>query len=208
MHRKATPTRKNRALMIRTQSSKQLTLAAFDWPFQTDLDDTNRWVQLSACIPWDDLAERYYQELSSTQGRPAKDARLVIGAMIIKHKLNLSDRETVAQIQENPYLQYFVGLPGYQMEAPFAAPLFVEIRRRMGPAVFEGFHESIIDALEQDQVESARQTPSTVREKRREVERRQSAVSSGLRFRARTHRTPGQVDIGCNGCATSDPLSN
>ncbi len=30
------------------------------------------------------------------QGRPTKDARLVIGAVIIKHKLNLSDRETVA----------------------------------------------------------------------------------------------------------------
>ena len=41
-------------------------------------------------------------------GRPSKDARLVIGAVIIKHKLNLSDRETVAQIQENPYLQHFV----------------------------------------------------------------------------------------------------
>ncbi len=38
----------------------------------------------------------------------------MIGAVIIKHKLCLSDRETVAQIQENPYLQYFVGLPGYQ----------------------------------------------------------------------------------------------
>jgi len=45
-----------------------------------------------------------------------KDARLVIGAVIIKHKLNLSDVETVQQIQENPYLQYFVGLPGYQQE--------------------------------------------------------------------------------------------
>jgi len=135
--------------MIRTRSSKQLTLAEFDWPFQTDLDNNNRWVKLSACIPWDELAERYYQELSCRHGRPAKDARLVIGAVIVKHKLNLSDRETVAQIQENPYLQYFVGLSGYQMDAPFAASLFVEIRRRMGPAVFEAFHESIIDALEQ-----------------------------------------------------------
>ena len=37
----------------------------------------------------------------------------MIGAVIIKHKLCLSDRETVTQIQESPYLQYFVGLPGY-----------------------------------------------------------------------------------------------
>jgi len=94
--------------MIRYHSHKQLSLAEFDWPFQTDLDENNRWVKMSLCIPWDALAEGYYQGLSLKQGRPTKDARLVIGAVIIKHKLCLSDEETVAQIQENPYLQYFV----------------------------------------------------------------------------------------------------
>jgi len=109
------------------------------------------------CIPWDELAEGYYQGLSNKQGRPTKDARLVIGAVIIKHKLCLSDRETVCQIQENPYLQYFVGLPGYQMEAPFAPSLFVEIRKRMGQAVFEVFHGAIISALDS---EKAKRTTS------------------------------------------------
>ena len=118
--------------MIRYHSQKQLPLAEFDWPFQTALDENNRWVKLSECIPWDELAQGYYQGLESTRGRPTKDARLVIGAVIIKHKLCLSDRETVAQLQENPYLQYFVGLPGYQMEAPFVPSLMVEIRKRMG----------------------------------------------------------------------------
>lgn len=134
--------------MIRHRSSKQLTLAEFDWPFQVSLDEHNRWVKLSQCIPWDELAEGYYQDLSEDQGRPSKDARLVIGAVIIKHKLCLSDRETVAQIQENPYLQYFVGLPGYQMEEPFAPSLFVDIRKRMGQSVFDVFHDAIIEAVE------------------------------------------------------------
>ncbi len=70
--------------------------------------------------------------LSSTHGRPAKDARLVIGAVIIKHKLCLSDEETVQQIRENFYLQYFVGFAAYQDKQPFAPSLFVEVRRRMG----------------------------------------------------------------------------
>ena len=134
--------------MIRYRSHQQLSLAEFDWPFQTKLDENNRWVKLSECIPWDELAAGYYQGLSDTQGRPTKDARLVIGAVIIKHKLCLSDREAVAQIQENPYLQYFVGLPGYQMEAPFAPSLFVEIRKRMGQSVFDVFQGAIIDAVE------------------------------------------------------------
>ena len=120
--------------MIRYKSSKQLSLEGFETPFQTALDKHNRWVKLSECLPWDELAEGYYQSLSSHHGRPAKDARLVIGAVIIKHKLCLSDEETVQQIQENPYLQYFVGLPDYSAEQPFAPSLFVEIRKRMGPA--------------------------------------------------------------------------
>lgn len=134
--------------MIRYQSQQQIPLAEFDWPFQVALDENNRWVKMSDCIPWDELAEGYYQGFSSSHGRPLKDARLAIGAVIIKHKLCLSDRETVAQIQENPYLQYFVGLPGYQMAAPFAPSLLVEIRKRMGPSVFEAFHGAIIDAVE------------------------------------------------------------
>ena len=103
---------------------------------------------MSECIPWDALSEGYCQSLSVRQGRPAKDARLVIAAVIIKHKLCLSDEETVAQIQENPYLQYFAGLSGYQMQAPFAASLLVEVRKRMGQEVFEHFHGAIIEAVE------------------------------------------------------------
>jgi IS5 family transposase len=134
--------------MIRTNSAKQLTLAEFDWPFETVLDKNNRWVKLSEVIPWDDLAESYYQGLPADRGRPTKEARLVIGAVIIKHKLCLSDVETVQQIQETPYLQYFVGLPGYQQAAPFAPSLFVEIRKRMGTKVFEGLYRAIVAAHE------------------------------------------------------------
>jgi hypothetical protein len=134
--------------MIRYRSQKQLTLAGFSSPFRTSLDPENRWVILADLIPWDDLARAYHKSLlSSSQGRPAKDARMVIGAVIIKHKLCLSAEETVRQIQENPYLQFFVGLSRYQTEPPFAPSLFVEIRKRMGQTVFEGFHEAIIGAI-------------------------------------------------------------
>jgi hypothetical protein len=45
--------------------------------------------------------------------RPPPKATLnpgvLIGAAVIKHTLNLDDRETIAQITENMYLQYFLG---------------------------------------------------------------------------------------------------
>ena len=125
-----------------------MTLDGFATPFQTTLDKNNRWVKMSNCIPWDEFAVGYYRCLSSGQGRPAKDARLVIGAVIIKHKLCVSDEETVRQIQENPYLQYFVGLSGFQTKQPFAPSLFVEIRRRMGEEAFKQFELAIVDRIE------------------------------------------------------------
>lgn len=78
--------------MIHYKNQNQLTLDQFDVPFLSGLDERNRWVKLSECIPWDELAESYYKNFTSTTGRPTKDAQLVIGAVIIKHKLNLSDR--------------------------------------------------------------------------------------------------------------------
>ena len=47
MHENTTLTEKKRAPMIRYRSEKQLTLDGFGWPFQTALDETNRWVKLS-----------------------------------------------------------------------------------------------------------------------------------------------------------------
>jgi hypothetical protein len=132
--------------MIRYQNQKQSCLEGFDTPPDMMLDPRNRWVRLSDCIPWDELADSYYKTLSPTLGRPSKDARIVIGAVIIKHKLSFSDEETVEHIRENPYLQYFIGLKGFQSKAPFAPSLLVEVRKRMGQTVFDEFHTAIIQA--------------------------------------------------------------
>ncbi len=134
--------------MIRYVSQKQLPLEGFDTPPGMILDPNNRWVKLRDCIPWDELSKSYYKTLCSRLCRPAKDAGIVIGAVIIKHKLSVSDEETVEQIRENPYLQYFIGLKGFQAKAPFASSLLVEIRKRMGQTVFDEFHEVIIEAVE------------------------------------------------------------
>jgi hypothetical protein len=44
---------------------------------------------------------------------------------LIKERLGISDRETVEQIKENPYLQYFIGQTQYSNEAPYDASLLV-----------------------------------------------------------------------------------
>lgn len=130
--------------MIRYTPQAQLTLEGFQTPFFQHLDKDNRWVKLAACIPWDKLAGVYYKKMNSNFGAPSLGARMVIGAVIIKHILNIDDREVVAQIQENMYLQYFVGLSSFTTEEPFDASLMVSIRYRLGQDVMEAFNQLVL----------------------------------------------------------------
>ena len=70
---------------------------------------------------------------------------MVIGALIVKHKLGLDDRGTVTMISENIYVQYFCGLQSFQTEAPFHPTVFVDIRKRMGSAQFDSWNALIIE---------------------------------------------------------------
>ncbi|MCB9234160.1 MAG: transposase [Bacteroidia bacterium] len=90
------------------------------------------------------MASIYYHGLNSGHGVPTKDARLVIGAVIIKHKMKLSDREVIAQIQENPYLQSFVGLEKFTTQPVSDPSLFSTIRKRLGVAEFEALNEALL----------------------------------------------------------------
>jgi IS5 family transposase len=93
----------------------------------------NRWVKLAKFIPWHDFEVAYAKKLSgSGLGPPAKSVRIALGALIIKEKLGTSDEETVEQIRENPYLQYFLGFTDYCDDEPFHPTMFVHFRKRFG----------------------------------------------------------------------------
>ena len=63
---------------------------------------------------------------------PTQPLRMGLGALIIQEKCGFFDKETVAQIMENPYLQYFLGLEEFEFEAPFDPSLMVHFRKRLG----------------------------------------------------------------------------
>jgi len=64
--------------------------------------------------------------------------------LIIKHICDLSDRETVQQIQENMYMQYFIGYSSFSDEVPFDPSLFVEFRNRLGVDQINAINEKIL----------------------------------------------------------------
>ena len=57
--------------------------------------------------------------------------------MYIQQRLGVTDRETVELITESPYLQFFIGLSGYQPSPPFDASMMVHFRKRIGPELIK-----------------------------------------------------------------------
>ena len=136
---------KNRASKQRYISTAQPPLDGFESPFSKHLNPTNRWVVLAKKIPWDILVNVYRKQMSNHKtGADGINPRVALGALIIKHMCDLSDRETILQVQENMYMQYFIGFSSFSDEAPFDASLFVELRHRLGMEQVNQINELIL----------------------------------------------------------------
>jgi hypothetical protein len=142
--------------MLRRQDRKQIELFEFKHPFEGDLDNANRWVKLSKILPWEEMIKIYGKSLSKNKGRYGIDGRLAVGSLIIKHRLNLSDREVISTIQENIYLQYFVGFHKFQKEPAFDPSLFVHLRKRLGKEAFDEMTQEIIKISERSKGRQSR----------------------------------------------------
>lgn len=125
-------------------SPGQMILPGFESPFDQHLLPDNRWVRLAKAIPWDQLVGVYDRRMhNGLTGASGINSRVVIGSLMIKHLCNLSDEETILQIRENVYMQYFIGYSSFSTEAPFDASLFVEIRKRLGIDELDAINEHI-----------------------------------------------------------------
>ena len=126
-------------------SNGQISLADFKQPVGMNLKESNRWVKKAQTIPWLEIEKRYAALFTNRKGNVAKPLRLALGACIIQAEYGYSDEETALQIQENPYLQYFCGYPGYDDEKlPFDPSLMVYFRKRLTPEVLGEINEMIL----------------------------------------------------------------
>lgn len=130
--------------MYRHPSPGQLSFENFYLPFGGKLSGNNRWVKLNELIPWQELETEYAEQFSAKMGAPAKSFRMALGALIIKERLGTSDAETVEQIRENPYLQFFLGLSEYSDQAPFDASMMVHFRKRLSLEIVQRINERIV----------------------------------------------------------------
>ena len=136
--------------MYKREHHRQLGLTDFNQPLGVKLNSENRWVKKAETIPWTQIEEKYAAFFPSKTGMPAKPLRMALGSLLIQKQYGYSDRELLEQITENPYYQYFIGLPGFQEKAPFAPSLLVEFRKRLTDEVLIEINELIIDFNDPD----------------------------------------------------------
>jgi len=131
--------------MYRKVESTPTPSSKFELPFEGKLSQDNRWVIMADLVPWEEFEEEYAQNFSLEMGAPALPFRVALGSLIIKEKLGISDRETVEQIKENPYLQYFIGRSAYSNEAPFDSSLLVRFRERITGNLVNQVNERMVN---------------------------------------------------------------
>ena len=119
----------------------------FEQPFGGRLSSDNRWVKFAELIPWSEFEAEYAENFPTEKGAPAKSFRMTLGALIIKEKLLISDRETVEQSRENPYLQYFIGQSSYSNELPLDPSLLVHFRQQISPDLINKVNERMVEKI-------------------------------------------------------------
>ena len=144
--------------MYRKDNTNQLKFENFYLPFSGHLNGDNRWVLLAGQIPWHQIEQAYGKLFCENNGCPALSARIALGALLIKERLGTSDRETVEQIRENPYLQYFLGLKEYQDKPLFDHSMMTHFRKRFDKEILSDINEKIVESAmkkkEEDKVDS------------------------------------------------------
>ena len=118
-------------------------------PIGLHMNPENRWVKMADAIPWEIFEKKYSRLFKGKNGRIAKPLRLALGSLIIQTKYQYSDRELVDQLTENPYYQYFIGLPGYQEEPPIDASTLVLFLKRLKMDVIMEANEYMLEGFKE-----------------------------------------------------------
>ncbi len=110
----------------------------------------------------------YAQNFAEDIGAPALPFRMALGSLIIKERLGISDRETVEQIKENPYLQYFIGRKNYSNEAPYDASLLVRFRERINVNLINQINQRMVNKIQEETEEEAKKKAHSQKDQKQE----------------------------------------
>lgn len=126
----------------------------FEIPTEKKLNPHNKWVMLAELIPWEKFEAEYAANFHEKMGAPAKSFRIALASLIIQEISGYTDRQMIENIEENPYLQYFLGPKSYEDKAPFEVSMLVYFRKRINRKIIEEINRKIVKkALEEKEKE-------------------------------------------------------
>lgn len=121
---------------------------------------------MAELMPWDELAMVFVASPSAPtlngQGRPTLDLRLVMGALLVQQIEGLSDERTLELINENVYVQFFCGLPGFQVTPLFDSSSMTHWRSWLGDSGAAALSETLADIFEQRRKEDLKSSNENV----------------------------------------------
>ena len=137
--------------MYRPQNAQQMSFEDFNQPLGMHMSPDNRWIKRADSIPWAKLEPIYAKAFPKHTGNIAKTFRMAFAALDIQAKYDLSNRELVQMIMENPYFQYYLGLPGYEYKAPFEQSSLFYFKQRLTPEILAQVNEVICQEAKDNQ---------------------------------------------------------
>ena len=141
--------------------------------FSGTLNPNNRWVRMAELIPWEEFEDEYASKFGKT-GNLAYPLRMALGTLIIKEKKKTSNEETIQEIIESRYLQYFIGLHDFTNEAPFDQSAVTRFAQRLGSDIIQRVNKRVCEIAESrnnnsdDQDEPPKGTSGRVDRKKQE----------------------------------------
>lgn len=101
------------------------------WIKQNIKNPTHDLVILRQVIPWDRIIDRLLRFYDAEKGRFGRSLRIMIAILIVAKLRQLSDREVVAQVKENRYIQYFCNVPDETLQTFLDDSTICKFRKRI-----------------------------------------------------------------------------
>lgn len=129
------------------ETAAQMRMDAFVPPFGGNLKRANRWVRAAREIDWA-LVEEDYARHFAASGKTALPVRCAVGALVVQKVLGLSDAQLLMQIEENYYVQYFLGFNSPLEAVPFSKSALKLFRDRVSPKLLNALVRAVNNALD------------------------------------------------------------
>ena len=102
------------------------------WIKRNISNPNNELVMIRSLISWGEIIRKLLRYYDLEKGAFGKNLRMMIALLLLMRSRDLSDREVIAAIQENRYMQYFCNIADEHLSTFIDHSTICKFRRRLG----------------------------------------------------------------------------